>query len=315
MGEKWFGVHLTVSTDEGIRALTNEVPALAKLSINVLIPEVNYGYAFESHPELRGENPITKSTARALKAACDAYSIRLIPQFQCLGHQSWAEKTHPLLIHYPQFDETPGQYPHNEDIYCRSWCPQHPDVNPIIFDLFDELLDAFKPDAMHVGMDEVFLIGSEYCPRCKGEDPAKLFAMATNDYYDHLVKKRGVEMLMWGDRLLNADETGYGKWEAATNGTDPAIDMIPTDIVICDWHYEKMNAYPSVPILLEKGFRVWPAGWKEVEAVEGLITYAQQYADDARMLGHLSTVWGQVMPGELAEWPPVQIAARAMQGI
>ena len=96
--------------------------------------------------------------------------IRLIPQFNCLGHQSWSKTTLPLLTKYPEFDETPGQFPGNTNIYCRSWCPQHPEVNQLVFALVDELVDAFEADAFHVGMDEVFLIASEHCSRCKGGD-------------------------------------------------------------------------------------------------------------------------------------------------
>lgn len=47
-----------------------------------------------------------------------------------------------LLTKYPRFDETPGQHPGNKDIYCRSWRPLHPDLHPIINDLYDELLDG-----------------------------------------------------------------------------------------------------------------------------------------------------------------------------
>ncbi|MGQ9479234.1 MAG: hypothetical protein ACUVQ0_04320 [Thermoproteota archaeon] len=39
---------------------------------------------------------------------------------------------------------------------------------------------------------------------------------AANDYYGHLY---GVEMLMRGDRLLNSETTGYGKWEMSGNQT------------------------------------------------------------------------------------------------
>ena len=72
-----------------------------------------------------------------------------------------------------------------------------------------ELADAFEADAFHVGMDEVFLIGSEHCPRCKGGDPARLFAKAVNDLHRHIVKERNLELLLWGDRLLPAKELGY----------------------------------------------------------------------------------------------------------
>ena len=305
--QPWRGIHLIVSNNAQIEALAGEVPTLAGMGINVLMTEINYSYAYVSHPELRTDNPITEDYVRTLVKVCREHNVRLIPQFQCLGHQSWSTNTFPLLIQYPHFDETPGQFPNNADIYCRSWCPQHPEVNPIIFDLFDELIDVFEADALHVGMDEVFLIASEHCPRCKGHDPAHLFAQAVNDYHAHLVGKRGVEMLMWSDRLLDAEATGYGVWEAAANGTHPAIDRIPTDIIICDWHYELCDDYPSIPLFLEKGFRVLPGGWRNVEATERLIGYAQQHRGE-RMLGHLCTVWGAVQPGALADFPPVRAA-------
>jgi len=302
---RWYGIHLLMRSNEEMLALVEETPRLAAMGINVLFPEMNYDFAYDSHPELRSASAITKANARKLVQVCRESKVRLIPQFQCLGHQSWAETTFPLLVQYPEFDETPGQFPDNKGIYCRSWCTQHPGVNPIIFDLFDELLETFEADALHVGMDEVFLIGSQHCPRCQGQDPAMLFARAVNDYYAHLVTKRGVEMLMWGDRLLDGTATGYGEWEAALNGTHPAVDLISKDIIQVDWHYTKRLDYPSIPFFLEKGFRVLPGGWREVEATQALSSYAQRFTDP-RMLGHLFTTWGSVKPGHLADWPPIK---------
>jgi hypothetical protein len=112
---------------------------------------------------------------------------------------------------------------------------------------------------------------------------------------------------MWGDRLLDSDSTGYGKWEAAENQTHKAIDMIPKDIVICDWHYTLREVYPSVPLFLGKGFRVWPSGWNEVEATRALIDASQQYKTE-RMLGHLCTTWGAIKLDQLDQWPPIQTA-------
>src|ERR1051325_10260957 len=74
---------------------------------------------------------------------------------------------------------------------------------------FDELADAFDANAFHAGMDEVFIIGSEFCPRCKGKDPAKLFAKAVNDLQTHIVDERKLQMLIWGDRLLDAKALDY----------------------------------------------------------------------------------------------------------
>jgi len=305
--ELWRGIHLLLSSNNDVVFLMKEIPKLVNLGVNILIIEVDYNYAYSSHPELRGPDPITLDNVRALVEECRVHSVRLIPQFQCLGHQSWSNTTFPLLVKYPEFDETLGQFPNNEGIYCRSWCPQHPEINKIVFSLFDELIDAFESDALHVGIDEVFLIASEYCPRCRNHSPSKLFAKAVNDYHEHL-KERGVEMLMWGDRLLDSKTTGYGMWESSENQTHPAIDMIPRDIVICDWHYTLRDDYPSIPFFLEKGFRVLPSGWKDVEATKAFIAFSQKYRDNRRMLGYLCTTWGAVKPGQLAQWPPLRVA-------
>jgi hypothetical protein len=303
----WFGLHVLVENKNAAEELIKQIPSLRTVGVNLLIVEVDYNYEYVSHPELRGEDPISRETVRKIVGLCRDQKIRLIPEFQSLGHQSWEEKTFPLLTQYPQFDETPGQFPGNKDIYCRSWCPLHPEVNPIIFQLYDELVDAFEADALHVGMDEVFLIASEFCPRCRGRDPAELFAKAVNDIYDHVVKKRGLQMLMWGDRLIDGLLTGYGEWEASMNKTYPAVDMIPKDIIICDWHYEKRKTYPSIPMFLNKGFRVLPTSFRNVKAVRALVDYSLAFASNERMLGHLATIWRA--PGEDEARNPALIAA------
>jgi hypothetical protein len=296
-----------MTTQDKTEQLTEAIGRLADLGINVIIAEINYGYEYQSHPQLQADNPSKKEQIKKLVAECRAHHIRLIPQFQCLGHQSWSKYTAPLLDKYPQFDETPGQYPGNEGIYCRSWCPLHPEVNRVVFDLMDELIDAFEPDAFHVGMDEVSLIGEDACPRCKGKDKAGLFAKAVNDYHKHLVEKHKLEMLMWGDRLIDARKINYGKWESSANDTAGAIDLIPKDIIICDWHYEPRQTYESISMFLEKGFRVWPAGWRKLEATKSLIAYSRSL-NNSKMLGHLNTTWGAVPIKETATFEPILYA-------
>jgi len=308
----WRGIHVLIATADKTEQLTGVVGQLADLGVNVIVTEINYGYEYQSHPELRTANPSKKDDIQKLVAECRKHHIRLIPQFQCLGHQSWSKHTFPLLAKYPQFDENAGQYPNNEAIYCRSWCPLHPDVNPVVFRLMDELIAVFEADALHVGMDEVFLIGEDACPRCRGKDKAELFARAVNDYYKYLVKKKNLEMLMWGDRLIDAGKIDYGKWEASANGTAGAIDQIPKDIIICDWHYELRESYPSIPMFLKKGFRVWPAGWRKLEATKALVAYSRNL-NNRKMLGHLNTTWGAVPIKELAKFEPIVYATSSLR--
>ncbi len=309
-GKPWRGVHIGIGSQKAVDQVTEVVGELAGLGINAIVGEINYGYQYASHPELRRGGASGAEQIKKLVAECRKHKVRLIPQFQCLGHQSWSKNTAPLLTKYPQFDETPGKYPDNEDIYCRSWCPLHPEVNKVVFELMDELIEMFEADAMHVGLDEVFLIGDDDCPRCKGKGNAELLAKAINDYHKHLVGKRKVEMLMWGDRLIDASKYSYGKWEASANDTARAIDMIPKDIVICDWHYEPRKAYESVPMFLEKGFRVWPASWKKPDPAKALVDYSKQF-DNERMLGHLNTTWGAVKIKDLPSFGPLRYATKS----
>jgi len=311
-GEPWRAIHIITGSAGSLDALESQLPALAALGVNTLICEVNYSFDYQSHPELKGGGgAISKAGAAKFAAACRKHGIRAIPMLNCLGHQSWKANTGVLLRKHPEFDETPGQFPDNKGIYCRSWCPQHPEVNKVVFALMDELLDAFQADAFHVGMDEVFLIGSEHCPRCKGQDPARLFAKAVTDYHDHL-KTRGVQMLMWGDRLIDGKATGMGEWEAAVNGTAPTVDLIPKDVIVCPWHYNKRSEYPSIPMLLAKGFRILPAGWNKPDAVEALIDYALAQKSPA-VLGYMATMWSTDVR-KVSEYPPMITGMKRMAG-
>jgi len=301
----WRAIHLLdYNSDSALDALGKNLETLANLGINVIILEVDYNFAFKSHPELRrGPNPITRDGARRFGTLCKKFKIRLIPEFQSLGHQSWKAETFPLLTVYPGFDLTPGAFPNNEGIYCREWDPLNPAVWRIVFELMDEIIDAFRADALHVGMDEIFLLGSELSPSTKGKDSAVLFAKAVNEIYSHLVRKRHVEMLMWGDRLIDGKKYELGEWEASTNGTAAAIDMIPQDVIVCPWHYEPRQSYPSIPMFIQKGFRVLPAGWKDVEATKALIEFSRSHTG-TRLLGYMFTTWG-VKKDALLEFPPL----------
>jgi hypothetical protein len=303
----WRGVHVPVRDDQQLGALEHELSQFAAAGVNALVIEVNYNFDFKSHPELRAPRFITKSKAREFTAAATRLGMKVIPEFDCLGHQSWAGSTGPLLTKYPQLDETPGKFPDNKGIYCRSWCPQNPEVYRIVFPLIDEIADAFRADMFHVGMDEVFIIGDKSCPLCHDEDPAKLFAECVNRLHAHITGDRKMQMLMWGDRLLNARTMGGHMYEESMNGTWPAVDMIPKDVIICDWHYDFHTNYPSVPFFLSKGFRVWPSGFRPWEATEAFSQFSlAQREHNKNVIGYLCTTWSMALTnGGLGTWPPI----------
>ena len=293
--EDWRVVHLLgYENNKDLDTLASHLPKLRLQGINIIIVEVDYNFDFKSFPELKAKDDvITKDKAKWFAEECKKNDIRLAIQFQCLGHQSWAKTTFPLLTKYPHLDVTPGLFPENKDIYCREWDPTNPEVYKYVFPLMGEIIDAFEADLFHVGMDEVFLLGSKHSKSTYGQNPAELYAKAVNDIYDFLVKEKNVEMMMWGDRFIDAAKIDYGEWEASANGMAPAINMVPKDIIICDWHYEERDSYPSVQMFIDEGFRVLPTSWKRVGPTKVLINQSYEIKDE-KMLGHLFSTWGRV---------------------
>lgn len=274
---------------------------LAPRSVNLLILRVDFGFQYTSHPELQDRNGLSQADVKRLADACREHGIRVVPQINLLGHQSWHTRVGPLLRVYPDFDETPWvkmpdeyKWPNPDRLYCKSYCSLHPKVHEVVFALVDELCDAFGTDAFHAGLDEVFYIGEAHCPRCGGKDKAELFAGEVKRIRDHLAKK-GRQLWMWGDRLLDGATTGLGEWEASLNGTDRAIDLIPKDVVICDWHYERPDQ--TAVYFATKGFQVVTCPWNRpkvaVQQVQDLVRFREQStpAVRERILGLVQTVW------------------------
>ncbi len=275
--------------------------SIAPLGINTLILRVDFNYAYVSRPELRESNPLTREQIKGIVRVCRENNIRLIPQINLLGHQSWAEKVNKLLEVYPEFDETPGvkmpekyEWPNDDGLYCKSYCPLHPDVHEIVFDLVDEILEVFESKDFHAGMDEVFYLADKNCPRCSGKDPARLFAGEVKKISGHL-DTQDAQLWIWGDRLIEGSDNGIGMWEGSTNHTAEAIDMIPKSVVIADWHYEKPLPTPAYFAL--KGFDVVACSWRKPEVAEGQVEMMQSLKVNStpemaeKIKGVLHTVW------------------------
>ena len=274
---------------------------LAARSVNTLILRVDYNYQYESHPELRDSVALSKSDVKKLVAVCRKNNIKIIPQVNLLGHQSWAGKAGNLLKVYPQFDETPlvkmpekYVWPNSDGLYCKSYCPLNPDVHKIVFELVDEICNVFESDAFHAGMDEVFYIGEAQCPLCSGRDKAELFAGEVWTIRDHLALKNR-KLWIWGDRLLDGKTTGLGEWEASYNNTFRAIDMIPKDIIICDWHYERPDQTPVYFAM--KGLSVVTCPWRNqgnaVLQAQDMVKFRKSSTPEMqdRYQGMVQTIW------------------------
>ena len=256
---------------------------------NLIVMIVRYRYQFKSHPECIGHDaPLSEADVKHMLQLCRKHNIRLVPKMNLMGHQSdnkGRDSIDGLLRGYPEFDETQEK---DEVFYTRCLCPNHPEVRPIVLELIDELVDVFEADGMHIAIDEVFEIGK--CSRCKDIPTYKILANWVNTLADHL-NARGVQTMMWGDRLLNGLETDYGFWEASGNYTEPAINLVRKNILICDWHYGDREDFPSVDIFFEAGLRILVCtGPYNKERAKKFIKYAKE-KDKGHIDGFLATTW------------------------
>lgn len=299
------GICLSAPNPEGVDKFVHFIrDELIPQKVNTLVILIDYGYAFKSRPELTGENPLSEQDVKKIVRACREGGIRIIPQINLLGHQSWFQNVGQLLKAYPQFNETPHvptgegsgelKWPNEWGLYCLSYCPLHPEVHKVVFDVVDEIVEVFETDAFHAGMDEVFYLGDDRCPRCQGRDKAVLFAGEVTKIRNHLARTNS-ELWIWGDRLLDGRTTGIGLWEASYNNTHQAIDMIPKDVVINDWHYERPD--PTAIYFALKGFRVVTCPWRFPDVTKTqlqIMLDAKKYATPAvrdNYLGMLHTTW------------------------
>ena len=77
--QPWLGVHVLMTSSDKTTGLTEVVDELAAVGINTIVAEINYGFEYRSHPDLRAGNPSTAEQIGKLVVACREHGIRLIP--------------------------------------------------------------------------------------------------------------------------------------------------------------------------------------------------------------------------------------------
>lgn len=289
---------LTDELDDVVRFIDEY---LAPRGFNMIVLQVRYRYQFKNHPEVWGYDPLSYEDVKKLLNVCKKNGIKLVPKMNLIGHQSGfpneptdgiihghnnvaSDIPDGLLRAYPSFDEQQGE---KEIYYARSICLSSRAAKIIVYELIDELMDAFEADMIHIGCDEAFNVG--LCPACSQKSKSELIADWINGINEH-VKSRGGKILMWGDRLLPISGTEYDPWESSDNGTDKALDILSRDIIICDWHYNRYEKYNSVDIFGKAGFKIMISPWREKESLDAFVEYAKEH-DSGHIEGLLMTTW------------------------
>ena len=243
---------------------------LARHKVNTLFLECQW-IRWKSHPEICPKG-ITPEEMTDFAKWANEHFIEVVPQIQSLGHSGWLLGSHPELAENP---DAPKNY-----------CPSNPDTYKVLFDIYREVETIFRPRYFHIGHDEVHFSDFGVCPRCRGKSPAQLFAQDVRKLRDYWAE-RNVPIMMWGDMLLPPMKVD------ACNGGPPlniaeALDRIPKDVIICDWHYgASYEEFPSLDFWRRHGFRTVATPWYRL----GNISNFTRAAKKADTMGVIGSTW------------------------
>lgn len=200
---------------------------------------------------------ISQEQVKELVKYAEDRGIEVIPEVPSSSHCDY------LLTRHPELAER------CEDPYPDTFCLSNPASYELLFDVFDEVIEVFKPNVINVGHDEFYSIN--VCDRCRKRlmDTHDLFAEDLTKIHDYLAEK-GVKTMFWCDKLLNVlTENGsnfggainyvYLNWDRNAKflgvilPTWQARDILPRDIICMNWFWsfgeqydEDLREYPVV---------------------------------------------------------------------
>ena len=86
-----------------------------------------------------------------------------------------------------------------------------------------------------------------------------------------------------------------GMWEASMNNTHRAVDMIPKNVMICDWHYERPDK--SAVYFAMKGLDVVTCPWRNppvaIAQAADMVKFRMESTEEMKnhFQGMVQTVW------------------------
>lgn len=249
------------------------------------------------HCENGGGSYLTKREMRSLVEMAESYGMEMIPEMPSLSHADY------ILASHPEFAEM------KDDPIPSSYCPSEPGVYELVFDLLDEVIEVFHPRTVHVAHDEWRAYGR--CDKCRGKEPARMFADDLIKYHEYL-KARGIQTMFWGDAMVNC----FGTDGEFHPGAATRIRYTPTDKKVTiygkeypvyhghwDFHADEVAHVPgSVLYELEALYPSIDMIPKDISVMNWYHTLAPSTDDLYREHGFLDTVYGNFTPGSFQHW-------------
>ena len=195
---------------------------MVHMGYNGILLEICGGMEFKRHPEINkawieycasvNEFPgkynkvgkgyyMTKNSVHTCNAGGGVYSqeelkelvkycadrfIEIVPEVPSLSHSEY------ICVAHPELREC------EDEPYASAACPSNPELNKLVFDLYDEVIEVFGCKSLHIGHDEWWIMN--ICDKCKDKDPVDLYVNNVLESYNYL-KSKGIKTYMWSDKL------------------------------------------------------------------------------------------------------------------
>lgn len=252
---KFRAVHLCWFPDTQKIQIERAIRLAALLKFNYAIIEPWGTFKSETNPWFGWPDaPLTKAEIARLVALGRDLGITLVPQLNAFGH---ASSSRACTLQHATLDLDPDYEPLFEP-GGWNWCLTNPEAQKKLREIVVELHDAFgRPPFFHLGCDEA---QPPTCPACRKVPYGDLVCRHVAGLAE-FVASRGARAMIWHDMLL---KSGDPRWKGFTAcGTDETVklaDLLPKDVVVCDWEYGErdtdLDRWPTAEHLLGKGLTV-----------------------------------------------------------
>lgn len=275
----WRGIHMfTGPTSWSLhRRMYDRV--LLPLKMNKVVLQCEQAQ-WKSRPEIHNSISVSLQDLQAEFGYLRKQYCEPIPLIQSLGHMEWffkAKQNRPLAIN--------PQYPYTLN-------PGLPAAQAAIARIWDEAFALLRPSVMHIGFDEIGMIGF-HLPR---EKEPELWKTQIR-FLDAYAKRKRATLMLWGDMGLAPGEgpdalNGVNKERAAL-----IRSTIPRGSYVADWHYIN-DADPeiyktSLRIWKKNGNRPLASPWLRPDNVRGFVKAAID-----EQAGVLQTTWADFESSE-----------------
>jgi hexosaminidase len=246
---------------------------------NIYQPYIEDMFTFDTDPNIgKDRGAITKSEMAQMVAEAKRNHIVLTPVFECLGHQD-------RLLSLPEN----RKYAEIQDPDRSPWSfsPVNPDALKFVEELITELAEATPSPFFHIGGDEAFDVGTGTSEkRVKKIGIGRVHAEYFTRLHDFLKEQHNRQIMLYSDMLLHHPE---------------ALQYLPKDTILVDWHYGLEDKFPSIKTLKDAGF-------KNIIASPGIWSWASFYpnfkraftnvanfttvAKQEQLMGCITSSWG-----------------------